>query len=470
VTSPNRFILTVVLTCAALRAQATFECYGPGPFPLPGPLNCEALLCNNLGLTGTTGITATAACGFPTQGSQYARVEGSGPFASPPGGPPPYPLPVNVTELRIPIPPGSSTVQLCWDFYNAEGAGSFLNDGMAISVVDALGGLVQLLAYADASSSPGVCADTLTYLSTEVQPNGPQGLSAPLPALAGGEYLSISCWNGFDNFVPSHVKLDDVRFNSGPPSCPTPPPPPSNDQCAGALPLILGANGPYANVSATTGGPPSTCAPGPDLNDLWFQFTPVCGGAYTIDTCGASFNTTLSVWDACGGTLIACNDDDPTATCPSPTSSRLLFPSGAGVRHYVRVSGPATGASTGTFNLNVTQVFLFSFLSAGPGTAGFQISGGPPGGLYFAAITLNQGAFPNGAFFGVDIGLDELASLFASGPPFTGSFGTCGDVTFGPVGGLPSGLAAFGTALAFPGPIYWIPTASSVLPASIIVP
>jgi hypothetical protein len=468
--SRSCIIIPLALACAVLPAQATFECYGVGPFPLPGPPNCENVLCNNLGPNGTTGISSVVACGMPTQGSKYARIEASGPFACPPGGPPVYPLPVNVTELRIPIPSGAATVQLCWDFYNAEGFGSFLNDGMAIAVVDTLGGLVQLVAYADASSPPGACSDTLTYLATEVAPNGPQGITVALPTLSGGEYLSVACWNGFDNAVPSHAKIDDVRFNSGAPSCPTPPPPPPNDACAGALAVVLGPNGPYSNLSAMNGGPTPACTSGPDLGDLWFQFTPGCDGAFIIDTCGSTFDTTLSVWSACGGTQVACNDDDPSTTCASATSSRLLLSGAAGTPYLIRVAGSSAGPSAGSFTLTISQVFLFSFTTSGPGTAGFSITGGPPGGLYFTAVTLNAGNFPNGGFFGVDIGLDELAALFAAGPPFTGSLGPCGTATLLPIAGLPSGLAAYGTALAFPGPVYWIPTAASVLPSSIIVP
>ena len=116
------------------------------------------------------------------------------------------------------------------------------------------------------------------------------------------------------------------------------------------------------------------------------------------------------------------------------------------------------------------QLALFVFTTSGPGTVGFQVTGGPPGGLYFAAITLNQGNFPNGSFFGVDIGLQEIADEFNGGYPFAGPLSSCGDAYFGPASGLPSGLAAFGTALVFQGPVYWVPTAHSAAPASVVVP
>ena len=33
--SSSRILIPLALACAVLRAQATFECYGVGPFPLP---------------------------------------------------------------------------------------------------------------------------------------------------------------------------------------------------------------------------------------------------------------------------------------------------------------------------------------------------------------------------------------------------------------------------------------------------
>jgi hypothetical protein len=462
----------LVLLCAPLAAQASFECYAPGRFPLPGPPNCENLLCNNLGLAGTTGITNLPACGMPTQGSQYARVEANGPFNVPQGGPPTYPLPSNVTELRIPIPAGATALSFCWDFYNSEGFGAFLNDGMAVAIVAPSGNMVQLLAYADASSLPGACADFSSFLAIEVAPNGPQGFSGALPALAGGEYVSVACWNGIDNFNPSHAKLDDVKFIAGATSCPVPPPPPPNDDCANAIVVQPGVNGPFSNVNATTGIGAAGCAFGADLAEVWFVFTAACGGVYRIDTCGASFNTVLSVLDGCAGAELACNDDAPPGTCSVPTDSYLEIAATAGTPYYIRVAGSIFfGGVTGSFNLNVAARMTFAFTTGpGFGSVGFDITGGPPGGLYFAAITLNQGNFPLGAFYGVDIGLPELATEFSLGFPFTGGLASCGGASFGPISGAPSGLVLFGTALGFPGPTYGIPSKVAMAPATVVVP
>jgi hypothetical protein len=64
---------------------------------------------------------------------------------------------------------------------------------------------------------------------------------------------------------------------------------------------------------------------------------------------------------------------------------------------------------------------------------------------YFTAIDLTPGAWPAGWFFGLDIGVPELLSLFAFGPPFTGAFDAAGASTTGLVGPHPgiSGISLF---------------------------
>jgi hypothetical protein len=62
------------------------------------------------------------------------------------------------------------------------------------------------------------------------------------------------------------------------------------------------------------------------------------------------------------------------------------------------------------------------------------------GALFFVAATLNAGAFPNGWFFGIDIGFPELAAEINAGFPFVGILDAIGTASAGPFTGLPSGL------------------------------
>jgi hypothetical protein len=62
---------------------------------------------------------------------------------------------------------------------------------------------------------------------------------------------------------------------------------------------------------------------------------------------------------------------------------------------------------------------------------------------YVVAITLTQGAYPNGWLFGVDIPFIELFNEITIGAPFVGSFDAIGASSFGPIPGVPSGMTVF---------------------------
>ncbi len=83
--------------------------------------------------------------------------------------------------------------------------------------------------------------------------------------------------------------------------------PEGNDDCAGAVPAVMGANS-FDNSSATLDGP-TNCGANTG-KDIWYTFTPPADGDYTINTCGqAAWDTVLSAFDSCGGNVLACNDD-----------------------------------------------------------------------------------------------------------------------------------------------------------------
>lgn len=110
----------------------------------------------------------------------------------------------------------------------------------------------------------------------------------------------------------------------------------------------------------------------------------------------------------------------------------------------------AAGATSGSFNVNVTPRFFVSYSSpVGPGSIAFSLGGGPSNGVYLDVITFNQGNFPNGAFFGVDVTIDEVFGLLAAGYPFVGSLDPCGGSSFPfVVAPFLSGLTIYSVALA----------------------
>ncbi len=161
-------------------------------------------------------------------------------------------------------------------------------------------------------------------------------------------HCSTNCPNyGTDIFLPS---FDAGRATVNPGNCAgLPPPPPVNDNCAGATLLSVGTTS-GSTVSSTADGTVNCgTANGPDV---WYAFTPGCNGSFTFDTCAAAtFDTQLSLHSGCPGTasnILACNDDFCAGT-RSSISADLV----AGTRYLLRVGG--WGGSSGTFTLTVTQ-------------------------------------------------------------------------------------------------------------------
>src|SRR5690606_15647196 len=87
---------------------------------------------------------------------------------------------------------------------------------------------------------------------------------------------------------------------------------PDNDLCVNATVVTPGSSTVATNVGASSDIAASSCGftPTDDL-DVWFSLTITTPGTYTIDTNGSTdlTDTTLSIYDACGGFEIACDDD-----------------------------------------------------------------------------------------------------------------------------------------------------------------
>jgi hypothetical protein len=91
---------------------------------------------------------------------------------------------------------------------------------------------------------------------------------------------------------------------------------------------------------------------------------------------------------------------------------------------------------------------------SGPGCILATMTNLPSSGFYFLAITLQAGSYPNGWFFGIDIGFPELLSEINTGFPFlgplTGSPCGVGGATIGQFCGAPNGLTIYAVGLAAP--------------------
>src|SRR5687767_14493604 len=113
----------VVLFAPTASSQADFDCAPVGLLPNDATANCEGVNSNNR--STLTAVSATLSCGFPTFGPNYLRIGANGGsgvtvVSVPAGGPLPRPLNPLISEVRIPIPAGATTVSFSWEFFNAE--------------------------------------------------------------------------------------------------------------------------------------------------------------------------------------------------------------------------------------------------------------------------------------------------------------------------------------------------------------
>ena len=120
-----KMMMAAASLAAMVAAQAAFEC-GPTGSLVAGQQNCEGVWWNGF---GNAYVDTAATCGFPTQGARFLHVEANGPVVLNQGGPFPRPLAGIETEVRIPIPTGSTYIGFCWEFINAEGLGNIYLDG-----------------------------------------------------------------------------------------------------------------------------------------------------------------------------------------------------------------------------------------------------------------------------------------------------------------------------------------------------
>ncbi len=119
-----------------------------------------------------------------------------------------------------------------------------------------------------------------------------------------------------------------------------------NDNCIDATEVTLDT--PYSgNTSLATGTYTSYCGSN-DTIDVWHYFTPVDTGTYTVSLMGSSFDTTLVIFDECGGMELVCNDD-----CDNQYQSKITMRLTGGQTYLIRVAG--YNGEFGAYQLIVTS-------------------------------------------------------------------------------------------------------------------
>lgn len=132
--------------------------------------------------------------------------------------------------------------------------------------------------------------------------------------------------------------------------------PAEHDLCTDALAVADGVF-PSSNQDATTDGTASCGFRGQDgTADVWFVYTAPITGTASVETCATPrsnppFDSVLSIFDSCGGSELACNDDS-FDVCEYLTSS-VNFPILQGASYWIRVA--EYGGRMGTFVLTISS-------------------------------------------------------------------------------------------------------------------
>lgn len=244
---------------------------------------------------------------------------------------------------------------------------------------------------------------------------------------------------------------------------------PNNDECFAATSLVGGASpfspspsALYSNVGATdtffgaaAGG--SVCV-GDTNSDVWFEYVATATGKVLVSTetpAGATPGTlahpVVAVFIGCppgvvGTSLLACDDDSGVGL-----NASLVFDAVVGTHYKVLVAGYGhNGNVEGTFWLSIVPQFqLMMSAPGGPGTIQINVEDGGPNHLIFTCLTVNQGSYPLGPFFGIEPSFTEIfLQLTYNTAPFLAVLNAAGDYQYGPAPSIP-GLTVYGVTLEF---------------------
>jgi subtilisin-like proprotein convertase family protein len=120
------------------------------------------------------------------------------------------------------------------------------------------------------------------------------------------------------------------------------------DNCEDAVVI----NGPGTYDFDTTGmtvDGPGACTGNGSAN-AWLKYRATRTGEARIHTCGlTTMDTVLAVYDACGGTVVGCDDD----TCAVGLQSEIFLPVTAGTDYWIRISG--FGAAIGAGQVGIEE-------------------------------------------------------------------------------------------------------------------
>ncbi|MBC7834669.1 MAG: hypothetical protein H7Y88_06150, partial [Phycisphaerales bacterium] len=142
------------------------------------------------------------------------------------------------------------------------------------------------------------------------------------------------------------------------PACAAPP----NDTCNNRIGIALGSTN-FSTLNATTDGPAHAACDffgsSQITNDIWYNHPASCTGVLTVETCGATYDSKIAVYDGNGcesldSRIMACNDDSDGCGAGS-LQSRLTVNIVAGQNYTIRVGGFDGDMGTGALTLACTS-------------------------------------------------------------------------------------------------------------------
>jgi hypothetical protein len=120
---------------------------------------------------------------------------------------------------------------------------------------------------------------------------------------------------------------------------------PANDNCSGATPVVDGNNTVDTKLATFDTSIPCTRFGGLPGPEVWYSYTAPTTGVRNFEivsfrrtspTSGAVRDSSLAIFSACGGTVLACDDDSGAGTY----SKIYHFPVTAGTTYIIRVGNP----------------------------------------------------------------------------------------------------------------------------------
>jgi len=165
---------------------------------------------------------------------------------------------------------------------------------------------------------------------------------AGVAATTGITALGVVTVGPFDQGTPVNLTLEheqdglcNVPLGSFADTCP-----PLNDICSGAIDVACDET-----VTGDTSAGSVTDTVGNSSADLWYSYSGAAGDI-TASLCASSYDTNIRVYDSCGGTQIATNDD----ACG--TRSEVTFTADGSSTYYIAVEGYNT--AEGAFTMTLT--------------------------------------------------------------------------------------------------------------------